>query len=165
MAHFEHPFAPIFNKKSTILILGTFPSVASRKQEFYYAHPQNRFWKIIASLTKTDPVPFDIDRKKQMLLINKIALWDVVRSCDIEGSDDSRIGNVTPADLPFLLENATSIKHIFTNGRRARQLYGKYFTKNLSINVTALPSTSPANAAYCFEKLLHSWEIMGRYLN
>jgi hypoxanthine-DNA glycosylase len=164
MAHFEHPFIPIFNKESTILILGTFPSVASRKQKFYYAHPQNRFWKIIARLTKTEPVPSDIDRKKQMLLGNKIALWDVVRSCDIEGSDDSHIGNVTPADLPFLLEN-TNIKHIFTNGRRAYQLYNKYFAKNLSINAAALPSTSPANAIYSFEKLLHSWEIMGRYLN
>jgi hypoxanthine-DNA glycosylase len=105
-----------------------------------------------------------VAQKKQMLLGHKIALWDVIQSCDIEGSSDNRIGNVTPADLPRLLANA-SIKHIFTNGRKARSLYDKYFAKKISINVTTLPSTSPANATYDLEKLILCWRVMERFLN
>jgi hypoxanthine-DNA glycosylase len=159
MAHFEHPFEPIFNKESAILILGSFPSAASRKQNFYYAHPQNRFWKIMACLTGTDPIPTDIDGKKFMLLSHKIALWDVAQNCNIEGSSDAHISHVIPVDLSFVLENAP-IGHIFVNGRKAYQLYEKYFMKCFSINVTVLPSTSPANAVYNFTKLMDRWSVI-----
>ncbi|MDR0417875.1 MAG: DNA-deoxyinosine glycosylase [Puniceicoccales bacterium] len=159
MAHFKHPFEPIFSKESTILILGSFPSVASRERNFYYAHPQNRFWKIIAHLTQTDPIPTHIDEKKFMLLSHKIALWDVIQSCNIEGSSDSRIRHVIPVDLSSILKNVP-ISNIFTNGRRAYQLYRKYFSKYFPINVTILPSTSPANAIYNFKKLMDRWSVI-----
>ncbi|MDR1906961.1 MAG: DNA-deoxyinosine glycosylase [Puniceicoccales bacterium] len=164
MFHLAHPFAPIFDEKSSVLILGTFPSVASREQNFYYAHPQNRFWKIIARLTQTEVFPDRIDGKKQMLLENKIALWDVIQSCDIEGSSDHRIANVTPVDLSFLLKNS-NVQRIFTNGDKAYKLYQKYLSQNIPIEVSKLPSTSPANAAYGLEKLIHHWNIIGQYLN
>ncbi|MDR0741021.1 MAG: DNA-deoxyinosine glycosylase [Puniceicoccales bacterium] len=164
MVHLEHPFEPIFNEKSEVLILGSFPSVASRKQNFYYAHPQNRFWKIIAHLTKIDPIPTDIEGKKFILLAHKIALWDVIQSCNIENSNDNRITNVTPANLFSLLKNAP-IRHIFTNGHKAYQLYNKYLSLNIFYPVSKLPSTSPANAIYDFEKLIHCWGIIKQYLN
>jgi hypoxanthine-DNA glycosylase len=159
MTILTHPFAPIFDKKSKILILGSFPSNTSREQNFYYAHPRNRFWKIIAHLTKTENFPDSVDEKKQMLLENKIALWDIVKSCNIEGSEDNRIRNPTPVDLFFLLENAP-IKHIFTNGRKTYQLFYYFFAKHLAIDVKVLPSTSPANAACNFTKLAKQWRII-----
>ncbi|MDR1434825.1 MAG: DNA-deoxyinosine glycosylase [Puniceicoccales bacterium] len=159
MAHFEHPFDPVFNEKSEILILGTFPSSVSRERAFFYAHPQNRFWKIMAYFTKTRLFLNSIDEKKSMLLENKIALWDAIKSCDIEGSSDSRIANVVPVDLSPILENAP-IKHIFTNGAKAHGLYGKYFSQSISLPATKLPSTSPANASYKFERLLTHWNAI-----
>ncbi|MDR2812258.1 MAG: DNA-deoxyinosine glycosylase, partial [Puniceicoccales bacterium] len=151
--------APIFDRKSAVLILGSFPSAASREQNFYYAHPQNRFWKIIAHLTKIEKFPDGIGGKKQMLLDHKMALWDVVQSCNVEGSSDNRITHVTPVNLFFLLESAP-IGHIFTNGHRAFQLYNQYFSKNVSLPVSKLPSTSPANATCSFERLIHHWSMM-----
>jgi hypoxanthine-DNA glycosylase len=159
MVYLEHPFAPIFNEKSKVLILGSFPSVASRKQNFYYAHPQNRFWKIMAHLTRTDPIPTDIEGKRSMLLVHKIALWDVIQSCNIKGSSDNHISNVTSVNLFFLLESAL-IKHIFTNGHKAYQLYNQYLSQNIRCPVSKLPSTSPANATYGLEKLIHHWNII-----
>ncbi|MDR2372277.1 MAG: DNA-deoxyinosine glycosylase [Puniceicoccales bacterium] len=159
MVHLEHPFEPIFNEKSEILILGSFPSVVSRKQNFYYAHPQNRFWKIIIHLTKTDPIPNGIEGKKSMLLAHKIALWDVIQSCNIEGSKDNYISNVIPVNLFPLLENAP-LRHIFTNGHRAYQLYNQYLSPNIRLPVSRLPSTSPANATYSLEKLIYCWDII-----
>jgi hypoxanthine-DNA glycosylase len=163
MIHCVHPFEPIFNEKSVILILGSFPSIASREQKFYYAHPQNRFWKIIAHLTQTDPIPRDIEGKKSMLLAHKIALWDVIQSCDIEGSSDNNINHVVPVDLLPVLKNFNP-KHIFTNGNKAHKLYEQYFS-NVPIAVSKLPSTSAANAIYGFEKLIHRWEAIKQYLN
>ncbi|MDR3031197.1 MAG: DNA-deoxyinosine glycosylase [Holosporales bacterium] len=155
----NHPFSPVFNEHSKILILGTFPSEKSREFGFYYGHPKNRFWRIIAYLTKTNPVPTTIKDKKQMLLKNGIALWDIVKSCDIKGSSDNTITNVVPNDLASLLEYS-SIKRTFANGDKAYRL-----CRNYVVNATKLPSTSPANATYNFEKLLAKWSIILNKIN
>lgn len=131
-----HEFDPVFQKDSKILILGTFPSVKSREQHFYYGHPQNRFWKVLAAITG-EPVPESIPEKKHFLLSHGIALWDVILSCDIIGSSDSSIRNVVPADIPGLLRQA-SIQAVFGNGSKACELYKKYTVPML----TASPADS-----------------------
>lgn len=156
MEHVQHNINPVFDKKSKILILGSFPSIKSREEKFFYGHPQNRFWKIIAYITKTEPIPQKIEEKKNMLLLNKIALFDVIKSCDIEGSSDISIKNVEPWDLSIIL-NKTNIKSIYANGNKAYQLYMKYCYKYTNQSIIKLPSTSSANASYNFEKLLISW--------
>ncbi len=156
MEHVKHTINPIYNKKSNILILGTFPSVKSRENKFFYSHPQNRFWKIIAYITNTSPVPSTIDEKKNMLLNNKIALFDVIKSCDITGSSDTSIKNVEPWDLSIILDSC-NIKKIYANGNKAYELYMKYCYNNLKRSIIKLPSTSPANASFNFERLLSEW--------
>lgn len=156
MEHVQHTINPIYNEKSNILILGTFPSVKSRENKFFYSHPQNRFWKIIAYMTNTSPVPSTIDEKKNMLLNNKIALFDVIKSCDITGSSDTSIKNVEPWDLSIILD-ACNIKKIYANGNKAYELYMKYCYNNLKRSIIKLPSTSPANASFNFERLLSEW--------
>ncbi|ARU49730.1 DNA-deoxyinosine glycosylase [Sulfurospirillum diekertiae] len=154
----KHSFEPVYDTNSKVLILGTFPSVKSREQNFYYGHPQNRFWKVIAALTHT-PLPISIEEKKAMLLNHGIALWDVIESCDITGSSDSSIKNVVPMDFSNILHH-TSITHIYANGATAFKLFQKYCETATGINIIKLPSTSPANAAFSFEKLLHEWSIL-----
>ena len=154
--HITHEFEPIFDERSRILILGTLPSVKSREGQFYYHHPQNRFWKVLAKICKTEP-PATIAEKKAMLLEHGIAIWDVVQSCDIIGSSDSSIKNVTPADLSVILRQA-SVKTIFLNGGKAWDLYQKYCTGMTDLPAVKLPSTSPANAAWSLEKLVTVWE-------
>lgn len=156
MEHVKHTINPIYNEKSNILILGTFPSVKSRENKFFYSHPQNRFWKIIAYITNTSPVPSTIDEKKNMLLNNKIALFDVIKSCDITGSSDTSIKNVEPWDLSIILDSC-NIKKIYANGNKAYELYMKYCYNNLKRSIIKLPSTSPANASFNFERLLSEW--------
>jgi hypoxanthine-DNA glycosylase len=158
MPSLQHPFEPVFDEFSRILLLGSFPSVKSREYGFYYGHPQNRFWKILAHLTRAETFPEAIDGKKQMLLQNKIALWDVVKSCDIVGSSDSRMTNITPIDLSIVLKNSP-IQQIFANGNRAYELYKKY----IGNNIQKLPSTSPANASYSFGKLIAEWKAIASY--
>ena len=116
-----HEFEPIYNEKSKVLILGTFPSVKSREGQFYYHHPQNRFWKVMAALTK-ERLPQTISDKKELLLNHHIAIWDVIDTCDIEGSSDSSIRNVKANDIGGLLAQ-TSIRAVFANGDKACQLY------------------------------------------
>ncbi|MDR0581172.1 MAG: DNA-deoxyinosine glycosylase [Holosporaceae bacterium] len=152
-----HPFDPIFGKNSSILILGTFPSVKSREYGFYYGHLQNRFWKVVSFITNTDPIPETIVDKKQMLLKNGIALSDVLQSCDIEGSSDSSIKNAAPADLSKIFGNA-NIKHIYVNGEKAYKLFIKYIHKNIGREIIKLPSTSPSNAQYDLKKLISEWK-------
>ena len=154
--HITHEFEPIFDERSRILILGTLPSVKSREGQFYYHHPQNRFWKVLAKICKTEP-PATIAEKKAMLLEHGIAIWDVVQSCDIIGSSDSSIKNVTPADLSVILRRA-SVKTIFLNGGKAWDLYQKYCAGMTDLPAVKLPSTSPANAAWSLEKLVTVWE-------
>ena len=123
--HVRHEFEPIFNEKSRILILGTLPSVKSREQNFYYGHPQNRFWKVLARICETENVPESIEEKKIFLLEHQIAVWDVIAECDIIGSSDSSIKNVVPTDLNIILKNAP-IQQIYGNGGKAYTLYQKY---------------------------------------
>ena len=158
---FTHTFEPIFDKNSEILVLGSFPSVKSRENNFYYAHPQNRFWKVVSSVYSC-PVPKTVEEKKNMLLSNKIAVWDVIRSCEITGSADSTIKSVIPNDLSEILSVA-DIKKIYANGKTAQSLYNKYIKKNTGVDIISLPSTSPANAAYSLEKLIKEWKIINEY--
>ncbi len=149
--HVEHTFDPIFDGNSEILILGSFPSVKSREGQFYYQHPQNRFWKILSRLTREE-LPITIQQKKQMLLKHRIAIWDVIASCDIIGSSDSSIKNVVPANIDFILEKAP-IQKIYVNGGTAYKLYKKYCQERTKREAIQLPSSSPANAAWSFERL------------
>jgi len=151
----SHPFPPIANANSRILILGTFPSVKSRENMFYYGHPQNRFWRVIAHLLNL-PIPQSIAEKTDMLLAHGIALWDVLASCDIAGSADSSIKNAVPNDIAELTERY-SIACIFGNGAAACKLYDKHIFPKAEIAITPLPSTSPANAAFSFERLCEIW--------
>ena len=154
-SHLSHMFLPIFDENSEVLILGSFPSVKSREQGFYYGHPQNRFWKVIAALCE-EAVPETIEEKKAMLWKHHIAIWDVIDSCDIIGSSDSSIKNVVPADIAGLLAK-TKIERIFANGKIAEKLYNEYVKEQTGKEISVLPSTSPANAACSFEKLAESW--------
>ena len=158
---FTHTFEPIFDKNSEILVLGSFPSVKSRENNFYYAHPQNRFWRVVASVYSC-PVPKTVEEKKNMLLSNKIAVWDVIKSCEITGSADSTIKSVIPNDLSEILSVA-DIKKIYANGKTAHSLYNKYIKKSTGFDIISLPSTSPANAAYSLEKLIKEWKIINEY--
>lgn len=156
-----HEFPPVFDKNSRILILGTFPSVKSREQHFYYGHPQNRFWKVLAAITN-EPLPTTVSEKKQFMLTWHIAVWDVIQSCEIIGSSDSSIRNVIPADIPNLLAQ-TSITAIFGNGSKACELFEKYTAPTLlqfpELNkILKLPSTSPANASWSLDRLTTYWQ-------
>lgn len=156
----KHGFGPVYDQNSTILILGSFPSVKSRQQEFYYGHPQNRFWKVLAALTGSE-VPSDIAQRKVWLLAHHIALYDVIEACEIEGSSDSSIRNVTPAHIDRIVADS-GITRIFTNGKTAAKLYKKYQADACPLPMMELPSTSPANAAYSLERLVEIWgQIIG----
>ena len=159
----QHPFGAIFNQYSVILILGSFPSVKSRENNFYYSHPQNRFWQILSKLTNASQLPTSINEKTQLLIKNKIALWDVVKSCNIKGSSDSSIKNVNVNDLLTLLNNTNIIK-IFANGNTAYNLYMKYCSKNINTEIFKLPSTSSANATYSLSKLIEEWSVIKNYI-
>ncbi len=150
-----HPIPPLFDECSRILILGSFPSVKSREEGFFYGHKQNRFWKVVAAIFEEE-TPSDIDEKRTFLLRNHVALWDVIHSCDIEGSADSTIKNVTPNDLHRIMDKA-SIKAIFTNGKTSEKYYKKYIEPELAIKAICLPSTSPANAAWKLDRLIEMW--------
>lgn len=151
-----HPIQPIYNEDSRILILGTFPSVKSREGQFFYHHPQNRFWRVLAAVCKAD-VPTSIDEKKQFLLENKIAVWDVIQSCEIVGSSDSSIRNVIPNDLSIILDHS-KVKRIFANGNKSYELYNRYCLPIVNRDIIKLPSTSPANASFSLERLIEAWK-------
>lgn len=153
-----HPFPPLYNKDSRILILGSFPSVKSREQMFFYGHPQNRFWKVISSVFECN-VPQTIEEKKQLLLKHGIALWDVIASCEITGSSDSSIKNVKVNDLSIILEEA-DIRQIFVNGRTAEKYFKKYTKAQIKRDAICLPSTSPANASWSLENLIKKWKAI-----
>lgn len=153
-----HSIPPTYDEGSRILILGSFPSVLSRKQEYFYAHPQNRFWKVLSAVFE-DALPESIEEKKAFLHKHRIALWDVIASCDIVGSSDSSISNVKANDLAAIL-NAAKIRAIFVNGRKASELYKKYIEPTIGISAHYLPSTSPANAFWSLEKLISAWDVI-----
>lgn len=158
----QHPFPPLYDKNSKVLILGSFPSVKSREQLFFYGHPQNRFWKVIAAVMGGN-TPATIEDKKNFLYSNKIALWDVIASCEITGSSDSSIKNVIVNDLTEILKTA-DIKQIFVNGKTAEKYYNKYIRHTIGKDAICLPSTSPANATFNIERLVAAWQIVKTYI-
>ena len=153
-----HPIPPFYNSDSEILILGSFPSVKSRETGFFYGHPQNRFWKVVSAIFEED-IPQTVEEKKAFLLRNHIALWDVVASCDIEGSADATIRNVEPNDINKILTQA-DIHAIYVNGKTAFQYYTKYTRPVTNRSAVCLPSTSPANAAWNLELLTEAWQCI-----
>lgn len=153
-----HNITPIYNADSNILILGSFPSVKSREAQFFYNHPQNRFWKVLSSIFGT-ACPVGIEQKKEFLLKHNIAVWDVIGRCEITGSSDSSIRNAEPNDITVILKNS-SVKRIFTNGNTAYTLYNKLCLPNTQISAVKLPSTSPANAAYSLDRLISEWRCI-----
>ncbi len=154
----QHPFPPLYDGQSEILILGSFPSVKSREQKFFYGHPQNRFWKVVASVFE-DSIPETVAEKTVFLHRHHIALWDVIGACDIEGSSDSTIRNVTANDLTMVLNHAP-IRQIYVNGKTAEKYYKKYTESSVGKSAVCLPSTSPANAAWSLEKLIEAWRVV-----
>ena len=148
---------PLYHKNSKILILGSFPSVKSREYNFYYAHPHNRFWPILEHLYH-EP----LSTQEQCLAFLKkhdIALWNVVQYCDIHGSSDSSIKNIVVQPIEELIA-ITNIQTIYTNGKKAHELYMKYCYKKTQIKDICLPSTSSANAAWSLEKLIDTWKVI-----
>ena len=156
-----HNIKPLYDKNSKILILGSFPSVKSREAQFFYHHPQNRFWKIMNRILNEDMNT--IENKKTILLKHNIALWDVIESCEIKGSSDSSIKHVCSNNINQIINNS-NIKYIFTNGKKSHELYNKYCLKETNIQAIYLPSSSPANAAYNLERLVEEWKIILDYL-
>lgn len=153
--HVTHTFEPVYDQNSRVLVLGSFPSVKSREQQFYYGHPQNRFWKVMAGCFSKE-VPVTIEEKKTFLVEQRIALWDVIAECDIVGSSDSSIRNVVPNEMRRILD-AADIQAIFANGDKAYQLFLKYCKKEGQPPIYKLPSTSPANASFRLERLQEIW--------
>ncbi len=154
-----HPIPPVWNSESRILILGTMPSPKSREIGFFYMHPQNRFWKVLSEIFD-DALPETVDEKKLFLERNRVALWDVIGSCDIEGSSDSSIRNVVPNDISVITGSAP-IRAIYLNGGTSFNCFRKYLLeKNPDIPSFRLPSTSPANARFTLEMLVEEWRII-----
>ena len=156
MGRIEHPITPVFNENSKVLILGSFPSVKSREQGFFYGHPQNRFWKVVAAVHDS-AVPSTVEEKRAFLLEHGIAVWDVIQSCEIVGSSDSSIKNAVANDLRVILDVA-DIRQIFVNGKKAEELYKKYIAPQIGRDAICLPSTSPANAAWSVDRLVAEWK-------
>lgn len=154
----SHPIPPVYDENSRVLVLGSFPSVKSREQGFFYGHPSNRFWRVLSALAGKE-VPSTIDQKRTLLLSKGIAVWDVIQSCDITGSSDSSIKNVIPNDLTDLL-NRSKVIRIFVNGKTAKKYYDKYLLPKVGIQAICLPSTSPANAICSLDKLISEWKII-----
>ena len=161
-----HPFKPIFDKNSKILILGSFPSVVSRKFGFYYANPQNRFWRVLAQILNTPP-PASTEEKIKFLLAHRIAIYDAAICCEIKGSSDAKMTAVVPANLEPIFGGAR-IAQVFANGGKAHEICEKYL-KTQILNATGkgpvkLPSTSPANANFSFERLVCEWTVVAEAL-
>ena len=159
-ARLHHEFGPLCDERSRVLILGSFPSVKSRAQQFYYGHPQNRFWKVLAAVLGA-PVPQTVPEKKTLLLSHGVALWDVIESCEITGSSDASIREVKVNDLNGLLARCPQIAAIYVNGQTAYRYYEKYARPLCGRDAVPLPSTSPANAAWSLERLIGAWGVIG----
>ena len=165
MAEYErhvHEFPPLYDPGSRVLILGSFPSVKSREQQFYYGHPRNRFWQLMSMLTQ-ESFPETISRKRDLVQRHGIALWDVIDACEIKGSADSSIRNVEVTNLSLIL-GSCDIRLIVTNGSLAGRLYQKYQQPLTGRETLTLPSTSPANAAWSLERLYEQWQALLPYL-
>lgn len=154
----QHNIEPVYDEQSRVLILGSFPSVKSREQQFFYGHKQNRFWRVMAQVLDC-PVPESVEQKRGMLLTHHVAVWDVIASCEITGSSDASIRDVVPNDLSRILSCA-DIRAVYTNGGKAHQLYEKYIFPVSGREARLLPSTSPANAGYSLERLAEAWKVI-----
>lgn len=163
MSHILHEIPPVYDGHSRILILGSFPSVKSREAGFFYHHPQNRFWRVLAAVAGQE-TPGTISEKKDFLKENGIALWDVIAGCEIQGSSDSSIKDVVPNDMTEILERA-DIRQIYVNGGTAWKFYQKYTYPVTGREAVRLPSTSPANAACSYERLVEQWSVIGTFLD
>ena len=153
-----HPIEPVYDTNSRILILGSFPSVRSREEMFFYGHPRNRFWRVLASVFDC-PLPQTVEEKRSFLLAHQIALWDVIASCEVHASADSSIQNVIPNDLSGIL-SAARIDRIFVNGKTAYRYYKQYQQDITSCEAVCLPSTSPANAVWSLDDLIKAWSVV-----
>ena len=153
-----HPIPPTYDENSRILILGSFPSVKTREAGYFYGHPQNRFWKVVASIYR-EPVPITITERHDFLIRNRIAVWDSIHQCTIIGSSDASIRDVIPNDLTPILSNA-SIEQIYCNGRKSWEMYHRYIEPVSGRSAVVLPSTSPANAAWTLDKLVAAWAVI-----
>ena len=154
-----HPIPPVYDENSRVLILGSFPSVKSREQGFFYGHPQNRFWKVLAAVFG-DEVPMTVPARRDFLLRHGVALWDVIAACEIEGSADAAIRSAAPNDLEPILTTAP-IREICVNGQTAGKLYRKFIEPRICRSAVVLPSTSPANAAWSLDRLIEAWGVVG----
>ena len=158
MNRIDHPFGPLFSENSRVLILGSFPSVKSREQQFFYGHPQNRFWKVIAALYHQE-VPSTIDQKKKLILENHLALWDSIASCVVTGSSDASIREVRANNLSVILDHSP-IRKIFCNGKTSCQMHEKWIRPVTGREAVCLPSTSPANAQWSLDRLIDAWSVI-----
>lgn len=154
----KHPFGPLYGPESRVLILGSFPSVRSREINFYYGHPQNRFWRVISELFGREH-PSTIEEKKDLILSNGLALWDTIGKCEIIGSSDASIRNAEPNDINVILKGSR-VSRIFCNGKTSYSLYCKLLEDTTGIKAECLPSTSPANAAWSTEDLIGAWSVI-----
>ena len=157
-----HEFDAFFDKDSRVLILGTIPSPKSREQGFYYGHPQNRFWKVLADVLDEE-FPQTVEERKGFLKRNHIALWDVLESCEIKGASDVSIRNARPNDMNRILQ-AADIRAIFATGAKAAQLYKKLCFPECGVEAVRLPSTSPANCGCSYEKLREAYSQIYDYV-
>ena len=161
-----HPFKPIFDKNSKILILGSFPSVISRKFGFYYTNPQNRFWRVLAGILNA-AVPESTDEKIKFLLAHHIAIYDAAISCEIEGSSDAKMSKIVPVNLKPIFKIA-NITQVYANGGKAYEICEKYLSdeilKATGKEPVKLPSTSPANAKFSLEELTYEWKVVAEVL-
>lgn len=153
-----HPIPPLYDAESKILILGSFPSIKSREAMFFYGHPQNRFWPLLARLFGED-IPTSIEEKKSLVLRHHVALWDSIHSCTIVGSSDSSVRDVVPNDLSVILDNS-KVERIYCNGALSHKMYMKYIYPTTGIAAVKLPSTSPANAAFNMDRLEKEWQVI-----
>ena len=159
----EHTLEPIFDDNSKILILGTMPSPKSRQNNFYYGNPQNRFWRVMSDILN-EPLPQNNQQRKELMLSHGIALWDVLKSCTIDGADDSTIKNPVPNDLNSVISQ-TQIKTVFTTGKKAYSLYNRFCRESTGIDAISLPSTSPANCRhYTYEDILREYSVLLAYI-
>ena len=158
MEHIIHSIEPVFDAESRVLILGTMPSPKSREVQFYYGHPQNRFWRVLAAVLGEE-VPQSVPEKKAMLLRHRIALWDVLAECEITGASDSSIRNPVANDLSVILDYAP-VQAVFTTGATAWKLYTRLQKPHTGIEAVRLPSTSPANCAVKMEALTEAYKAI-----
>ena len=153
--HITHPFPPLYDANSKILILGSLPSVKSREQMFFYGHPQNRFWRMLAAVYAED-APESIAEKTSLLLRHHLALWDVIANCEIDGSADASVREAVPVDIVRITDRA-HITRVLCNGKLAGTLYARHLQPIMGIPALVLPSTSPANAIWTLPKLTDAW--------